>query len=134
MLVDTDDLLNQNQIANLVGLSRERIRLLAKKPDFPKRILRCGGEGGGCIWLKADILKWWEERPIRTAEKQIRTAEKQKEETIERAKKTLKEYEELKASGLKHRQIAEKWGIKPSSVKTKICLYRKRLKGVKNGS
>jgi len=57
------DLLGVHEIAELLGLSRQRVHQLASQADFPKPIARLNA---GDIWTRADIEQWRNKmRPFR---------------------------------------------------------------------
>jgi predicted DNA-binding transcriptional regulator AlpA len=50
-----DGLLTRTEIARRLGISGERVRQLALKPDFPRPV---GRVGQAVAWQQADIVDW----------------------------------------------------------------------------
>jgi predicted DNA-binding transcriptional regulator AlpA len=50
-----DHLMGVTEIANLLGISRQRVSQLARTETFPEPVARLSG---GIIWERADIERW----------------------------------------------------------------------------
>lgn len=59
MKVDVDELVTGAEVGRRVGLSRERIRQLAERDDFPKPV---GRAGVAILWRWPDVQRWSVER------------------------------------------------------------------------
>lgn len=55
----TVDLVGAREIADMLGVSRQRVHEIAKRPDFPKPV-RHTGSRVATIWLREDIENWIE--------------------------------------------------------------------------
>lgn len=53
----TVDLIGTHEIADMLGVSRQRVHQLAALPDFPKPVRRTGPRAP-TIWLRKDIERW----------------------------------------------------------------------------
>jgi prophage regulatory protein len=53
------DLVGAQEIADLLGVSRQRTYQLAALPDFPKPVAELAQ---GRVWLKIDVLTWAKSR------------------------------------------------------------------------
>jgi predicted DNA-binding transcriptional regulator AlpA len=62
------DLVGVAEIAQLLGVSRQRVhQLLRDRPDFPESVAELVA---GRIWLRTEVLTWaetWDRRPGRRA-------------------------------------------------------------------
>lgn len=54
-----DELVTGAEAARRLGLSRERIRQLASRPDFPRPL---GTVGRATVWRWRDLADWSEQR------------------------------------------------------------------------
>lgn len=54
-MTDDADLMGTSEVAALLGISRQRVLVIARQPDFPKplAVLKMGN-----VWLRADIRRW----------------------------------------------------------------------------
>lgn len=52
--VPPPDVLGVSEIADLLGLTRQRVLQLANDPTFPRPTILKGGK----IWDRADVLEW----------------------------------------------------------------------------
>jgi predicted DNA-binding transcriptional regulator AlpA len=43
------------EIADLLGVSRQRAHKLSQRPDFPEPVARLSA---GLIWERADVVRW----------------------------------------------------------------------------
>ena len=56
-------LLNQGDIAHLLGVSRTRVSQLVALPTFPAPLLEGDdAPGGRAVWLASDVERWREAR------------------------------------------------------------------------
>ena len=49
------DLVGAQEIADLLGVSRQRVYQLANLPDFPRPVADLAQ---GRVWLRADVVAW----------------------------------------------------------------------------
>jgi glutathione-regulated potassium-efflux system ancillary protein KefG len=62
VLIDPDELLDSNEVAELLGLSTNRAISVYRRryPDFPQPVVTKGS--GKCVlWRRTDIERWLEE-------------------------------------------------------------------------
>lgn len=52
--VPPPDVLGVSEIADMLGLTRQRVLQLCAEPDFPEPTILKGGK----IWDRADVLEW----------------------------------------------------------------------------
>ncbi|MCM0618760.1 helix-turn-helix transcriptional regulator [Nocardioides bruguierae] len=50
-----DELMGLAEVAELLGVTRQRVHQLAQRSDFPKPTARLSA---GLIWLGADVRQW----------------------------------------------------------------------------
>jgi len=62
-ITEAGGLVNQGDIAELLGVSRSRVSQLAAHPSFPKPIVDGKmAPGGRAVWLAEDIVRWRDSR------------------------------------------------------------------------
>ncbi len=61
--VDTDDLIDAHEVAELLGLShRNSVSLYQRRyPDMPRPVVERGG-GRTKLWLRSEIERWRDQR------------------------------------------------------------------------
>jgi len=60
-VVEIEDLLTTTQIADLIGVSRQRVEALRKEhDDFPAPVGRVGRQQ---VWHRDAIYEWWDSHP-----------------------------------------------------------------------
>lgn len=61
--VDTDDLIDATEVAELLGLShRNSVSLYQRRyPEMPRPVVERGG-GRIRLWLRAELVRWNQER------------------------------------------------------------------------
>ena len=55
MLVAVEELVGRGEIADMLGISRQRVHELTQRKDFPEPVGQIGGRG---VWRKKDVEAW----------------------------------------------------------------------------
>lgn len=58
----TDRILNQKEVCELIGLTRQTVRNLERRGDFPQRISLTPGPRGRKGWHESEVRAWLESR------------------------------------------------------------------------